>query len=1064
MAEIRLRIVGESVIEVGVKRVTPTSPQLFALLLYLGIEANREVPRAELIELLYPTKDPTGDASHRLRQSLYKLKALDAPITISDGTVRLDGRNVSSAVAELVSGGPEVRRARLAQSFEILPHYAPPAHTALSEWVEQLREKLHNALRQYLTRDMDTARRKADWRYLEAIAHRTLELDPLNESAVLGLAEATARTGSKARAVSILDAYRAELGEERANLALPASLLEKRINASRERTPSIRRDPIPLIGRERELESLLSQWHSARGGDAHLLWLTGNKSVGKSRLAEELAASVQLGGSGQVVTFTMSPMDADRPLSLFATLVNRLSSLPGAAGCHPASLQALGTLSGSISIPNSVNPDNTNSTFSDAAVRNAICDLIASVTDEKAILVIIDDAEYLDEASSHFLHVILNRVADKRFLVVLCGIAESSAPKRHASLHLEPLSPANAQTLWQALLSPQETRLPDDLSRKCLDAAAGNPGHMELLAQQATQDPDQFLIPEDIVTLVERRLRQLPAKARYVLEAIVILDDAATPGSVSHLTGLATFDLLAGLNELESGDLIINTASGLRCRSSLITERVRRTSSGAVTSVMEGRAAEYLEGDQSGDRWSPAMAWRIGAHWQRAGEPKRARSYQRACWQHAISVGQPASACTAIKEALAVTTDPEARASLLDDLIGSSQAAGDSREIIAAVADRRGLSFRVHDAPTRVAELAFDADEARWLKEFDPHRQVDSLREHLESPPLNPHRRIRAARMLMICSDLELDPRLANYAIERCERITPENATSRLLHRHVSLIYHTIFGDRDRALQIANELENESRSVERSWYTLTSRRHCIFARQLAAPGLCDYDSLERGYAHALDASMTVVAFGFAAYLTSVLVDDGDIANAQKWLVICEDFARSCSEVDFPADYFGAQVDLSLLRGDWKKAQHYMEVVERCWAHIRSLRVRNALRIYRLRVRQHCGQSRPSATELETLLSFHDVGKCLTRHDDHMEVLWTALNAVGECEHASTLLAEYLLQHRRERGPIHYFLRHRTKQDPIWQVLDTEARASIATMGIPDSHGRDNRSLENGLGY
>jgi hypothetical protein len=535
-----------------------------------------------------------------------------------------------------------------------------------------------------------------------------------------------------------------------------------------------------------------------------------------------------------------------------------------------------------------------------------------------------------------------------------------------------------------------------------------------------------------------------------VLEAIVILDDAATPSSVSYLTGLATYDLLTALHTLESGDLILNTRSGLRCRSGLITERVRQTSSGTVTSVMEGRAAEYFEKDQSGDRWSPAMAWRIGAHWQRAGEPKRARSYLRACWQHAISVGQPTSACTAIKEALAVTTDPEGRASLLDDLIASSQAAGDSRGVISAVVDRRGLCFRVHDTASRVAELAFDADEARWLKEFDPHRQVDSLRHHLDSPLLKPHRRIRAARMLMITSDLELDPQLAHYAVEQCERITPENATSQLLHRQVSLIYHTVFGDRDLALQIANELEDETKSVERSWYSLTSRRHCIFARQLAAPGPSDYGSLERGYANALDASMTAVAFGFAAYLTSVLIDDGDISNAKHWLAICEDFAQSCSAVDFPADYFGAQVDLSLLTGNWKKAHHYMQAVEDCWAHIRSRRVRSLLQSYRVRVQQHCGCPAADAAQLEALLSYHDIGKRLTRHDDHMEILWTALSSVGEGERASSLLSDYLLHHRRERGPAHYFLRQRTKLDPIWQVLDTTGRSSNATIGSSNS--------------
>ncbi len=190
MSQIRLRIVGESVIELGSKRITPTSPQMFALLLFLGIECDREVPRAQLMDLLYPASQPSGDSSHRLRQLLYKLRGLGAPFVFGEGTVRLEGKHVRNEVTELLSASWEVRREQIARGFEVLPLYVPPSNSSLSAWAEQLREKLHSALRQQLTRDIELARQKADWRYLEAIARRTLELDPLNESAVLALAEA----------------------------------------------------------------------------------------------------------------------------------------------------------------------------------------------------------------------------------------------------------------------------------------------------------------------------------------------------------------------------------------------------------------------------------------------------------------------------------------------------------------------------------------------------------------------------------------------------------------------------------------------------------------------------------------------------------------------------------------------------------------------------------------------------------------------------------------------------------------------------------------------------------
>jgi len=1039
MAQIRLRIVGESVIEVGGKRITPTSPQLFAVLLYLGMEHDREVLRLELIELLYP--QAAGDSAHRLRQLLYKLRGMGAPLIFTDRAVKVEATRIHSDAAELLSGPWELRRDRMVRSFEVLPRYAPADDTPLSGWVEQLREKLHNALRQQLTRDIEVARRKADWRYVEAIARRTLELDPLNESAVLALAEATARTGSKARAISILDAYRAELGEERANLALPATLLQKRIDATRERDTSTRREPLPLIGRERELASLLSEWESARQGNAHLIWLTGHKSVGKTRLAKELASSIRMAGAARIVTFSMSPMDVDRPLSLFAALADRLSALPGAAGCDPQSLRALGKLSGSILLPSAVNADNANSAYSDAAIRNAICDLITCVSEEHPVLVIADDSQHLDESSVNLLNVVLKRLADKRLLVVLTSISERSPELPASTLHLEAMPAEASRELWLALLCSQDAALPEEITRKCLDAAAGNPGYLELLAQQVVQDPEQFSIPSDLITLTDKRLAQLPAQARFVLEAIVTLDDVATATSVAFLSGLPTYDLITALHALEAGNLIVKSQLGLRCRSNLIAERVRATSSAASTSVMEWRAAEYLESEQSSDRWSPSTAWRIASHWQKAGEHRRARAYLRACWQHSVSIGQPARASRAIKEALANTSALEERASLLDDLIGTLQASADLRAVISVVSERRSLSSRVHDTPGRVAQLAFDEDEASLLKNSNPAAHIAPFRAHLESSLLNPQRRIRAARILMMAADLDLDRALADQTIRSCRKIIPDGPYSHLLLSHVSLIYHTIFGDADEALRIADDIQEQTKSLERSWYTAMSDRNCGFARQLAAPGKSDYTSFIRAFTQAVDASMIPVALGHAGSLMSVFIDDGDLAGAETWMASAEKLAESVDQTDYAIDYLGAQVDLALLSGRLRKAREYMDIMERCAPRYQATRSRNELYIYRLRVGQFCGDFSSPEKHVQRLLDYHDIGKTLTRHDDHMEVLWQTLSVAGESERASELLEEYLTCYRRERRPVRYVLRLRTRSDPAWARITPSSGAA-----------------------
>jgi hypothetical protein len=673
-------------------------------------------------------------------------------------------------------------------------------------------------------------------------------------------------------------------------------------------------------------------------------------------------------------------------------------------------------------------------------MRNAVCDLIACVCDERPVLVTVDDAQHVDEASEQLLDAVLTRIANKRLLITFCGAPERSSVPHHSSvLHLEPLSTEASMELWQAILIARELRLPLQVSRKCLDTAAGNPGHMELLAQQAAQDPEHFLIPDDLIALTDRRLSLLSPQARHVLEATALLDDAATAQSVSFLTGLAPYELLAAFQALESSDLIMNGPQGLRCRSGLIAERVHATAPSTVIATMEGRAAEYLEREQSGAHWSPSLAWRIASHWQRAGEHRRARAYLRACWQHAVRIGQPARASDAISASLSVTTEPEDRASLLDDLIGTQQASGHLQSVTSAVRERRSLSSRVRDTPVRTAQLAFDELEASILQTSNPAVHVKALHAHLASPLLDARRQIRAARLLMMAADGELDPSLASHTYAACGRITPEDPYDRLLKSHVFLIYHAIFGDSDEALRIAIDIQDQTQHLERSWYTAVSERNCAFARQLVAPGPSDYTSFERALAQAMDASMTPAALMYAGSLMTVSIDDGFLGRAESWRVVAEELAETIDPLDYPVDYLSAQVDLSLLTGQLQKARKYFECMELCSTRYQSRRLRNELFIYGLRVQQFSSGLASPHIHIPQLLEYHESGRAYTRHDDHMDVMWEALMAAGEAERATQLLTEYLMHYRRERRPCRFILRKRTSSDPAWMAIGSRAK-------------------------
>ena len=83
---IRLRALGQCVFEIGDHHVTPESDVLFAVLLLLTSKAGHPVPRADLLELLWPESDGNS-ARHRLRQAVYQLRKLGAPLDTPESAI-----------------------------------------------------------------------------------------------------------------------------------------------------------------------------------------------------------------------------------------------------------------------------------------------------------------------------------------------------------------------------------------------------------------------------------------------------------------------------------------------------------------------------------------------------------------------------------------------------------------------------------------------------------------------------------------------------------------------------------------------------------------------------------------------------------------------------------------------------------------------------------------------------------------------------------------------------------------------------------------------------------------
>ena len=246
---LRLKSLGQTIIEADDARLTPAAETVFAVALYLIVEAGRPIGRDELTRLLWPDVSEAR-AQHGLRQALYRLKTLGATIKADRTTLSLALRFCSTDFAQLVTPQPISTLEQLAETIEgsFLPGYNPQLSEEFTAWVERQRDVVHSAVARALVAGMQAKKRVSDWGGAERLASMCLSIDPLNEEATLTVAEAAALGGSKTKALSILNHYLKEIGDGASEIKLPAALLRRRISEAFHDSAFPAKDA-PLVGR-----------------------------------------------------------------------------------------------------------------------------------------------------------------------------------------------------------------------------------------------------------------------------------------------------------------------------------------------------------------------------------------------------------------------------------------------------------------------------------------------------------------------------------------------------------------------------------------------------------------------------------------------------------------------------------------------------------------------------------------------------------------------------------------------------------------------------------------------
>ena len=644
-----------------------------ALLAHLALE-DRPRPRDVIAELLWPDND-AEHARGALRRTLSSLRSAigaEAVEATRDRITLVRAAGLEIDVDRFRALAAEGRAEQAVALFrgDFLEGFGLRDAPAFEDWqrgeADGLRRELGAALGR-LVEDRDAA---GDAAGALVQAHRWLELDQLNEPAHRALIRLHARTGDRAAALAqyreCVRTLARELGvpplEETTRLyeAISEGTLEPPA-APPVPTPAEPRTA-PLIGRDADWRALLELW-SGIGSAGRVALIEGEAGIGKTRLAEELLAHARAQGAAVLAGRAYE----DEAGIAYGPIVEALRARGRGDDGWPArvSERALGEAARLLpelaEAPPPLDGPAAHARFLDGVWST----LNAAAGGPVPGILLLDDAQWADEATLGLLAYGLRRLAERPLLVVLAWRTPHEHPLRRVVAdaertgdgvvrQLERLSAGDTEAFVQAARPEAHP----DLPRRLHEATEGLP----FLLVEYLSAPEAgagWSLPAGAREVLRSRLAPVSETARQVLAAAAVIGRSFDIETVRAASGRGDEETVGALEELVARGLIREADLDYDFGHEQLRTLVYEETSLARRRLLHGRAADA--------RTAPAAV--LARHLRLAGrESEAAVEYERAA-EHARGLFASAEALEHLRAALALGhPDPAALHAAIGDL------------------------------------------------------------------------------------------------------------------------------------------------------------------------------------------------------------------------------------------------------------------------------------------------------------------------------------------------------------------------------------------------------------
>jgi DNA-binding CsgD family transcriptional regulator len=427
--------------------------------------------------------------------------------------------------------------------------------------------------------------------------------------------------------------------------------------------------PRPLAGRGAEGARLDRLLADARAGQSAVLVLRGEPGIGKTAL---LGYAAESAAGFQVVRAAGVESEMELP---FAGLHQLCGPMLGGLGrLPPPQRDALGTAFG---LSSGAQPDRF-------LIGLAVLSLLSDTAEERPLLCLIDDAQWLDRSSAQVLAFVARRLLAES-VVLLFAEREPGELDELAGLPDLPLRELPVDCARELLASAISGPLDDRVEDRILAEARGNPLALLELPREVSPAtlaggfglPDALPLPSRIEASFRRRAQQLPAATQRLL-LVAAAEPTGEPALLWRAAGM--LDIPAEAVDPAEADGLLDLGAQVTFRHPLMRSAVYRAAEAEERRSAHRALAMATSAETDPDR----RAWHR-AHATLAPDEDVADELERSAGR-AQARGGLAAAAAFLERAAELTPDPGRRAQRALYAARAKQLAGAPHEALMLLA------------------------------------------------------------------------------------------------------------------------------------------------------------------------------------------------------------------------------------------------------------------------------------------------------------------------------------------------------------------------------------------